>query len=268
MSDVSAQEEIIKALSNPMTIQNLPHLLFYGPPGTGKTSTILAMARDIYGVDLMKTRVLELNASDERGINVIREKVKDFARLKVSGGNSSASIPPYKLIILDEADSLTNDAQAALRRIIENYSTVTRFCLICNYVSRIIEPLASRCAKFRFKSLDFFHSLSKLKDIAEKEKVLSCNDHFLKEIIKVSEGDLRKAITFLQSIHRLAMDNDCTDELICDISGIVPSSVIERFLPSCKNFESMQSFIESIIYGGYSALQFISQVFCFFIVVI
>lgn len=111
----------------------MPHLLFYGPPGTGKTTTILALAREMYGHDHLKSRVLELNASDERGIQVVREKIKNFARIAVA---QDTKAPPYKLVILDEADAMTSDAQSALRRTMESYAKVTRFCLICNYVSR------------------------------------------------------------------------------------------------------------------------------------
>merc|ERR1719184_169645 len=158
---------------------NLPHLLFYGPPGTGKTSTILAVSRELYGPALMKSRVLELNASDERGINVIRHKVKNFARVSVGitkDHDPKYPCPPYKIIILDEADSMTRDAQSALRRTMEKEGKSTKFCLICNYVSRIIEPLTSRCAKFRFKPLSNDILVKRLNHISEQESVKVSED--------------------------------------------------------------------------------------------
>lgn len=186
-------------------------MLFYGPPGTGKTSTVLALAKQLFGPDLFKTRVLELNASDERGISIVREKVKDFARMQLSNPPVGPAgeeykkrypCPPYKIVVLDEADSMTQDAQSALRRTMETYSKITRFCLICNYVTRIIDPLASRCSKFRFKSLDAANAGKRLEDIARLENV-RLEDGVVETLLRCSEGDLRKAITFLQSAAKL-----------------------------------------------------------------
>lgn len=181
-------------------------MLFYGPPGTGKTSTILALAKELFGPEMFRTRVLELNASDERGISIVREKVKDFARMQLSNPplnyKDRYPCPPYKIIILDEADSMTQDAQSALRRTMETYSKITRFCLICNYVTRIIDPLASRCSKFRFKTLDQGNSLKRLEEIATNEGV-DLESGAVNALIRCSEGDLRKAITFFQSATKL-----------------------------------------------------------------
>ena len=186
-------------------------MLFYGPPGTGKTSTVLALAKQLYGPELIKSRVLELNASDERGISIVREKVKDFARMQLSNPPAGPAgeeyrkrypCPPYKIIVLDEADSMTQDAQSALRRTMETYSKITRFCLICNYVTRIIDPLASRCSKFRFKALDEANAGKRLEDIARLEGV-ALEDGVVDTLLRCSEGDLRRAITFLQSAARL-----------------------------------------------------------------
>lgn len=198
-------------------------MLFYGPPGTGKTSTILALAKELYGPELLKSRVLELNASDERGISIVRQKVKDFARQQLSVAptynvmvedkdspdagkmvryRDKYPCPPFKIIVLDEADSMTQDAQSALRRTMETYSRMTRFCLVCNYVTRIIDPLASRCSKFRFKSLDQGNAVKRVSDIARLEAV-KLDDGVAEELVRVADGDLRKAITFLQSAARL-----------------------------------------------------------------
>lgn len=197
-------------------------MLFYGPPGTGKTSTVLALAKELYGPELMKSRVLELNASDERGIAIVREKVKDFARIAISNPSANSAsqypCPPYKIIILDEADSMTHDAQSALRRTMETYSRITRFCLICNYVTRIIDPLASRCSKFRFKPLDEGSARGRLEMIAEKEGV-AYEDGVLDTLIRVSDGDLRKAITYLQSAARLHNPAPCIDQQRASASG-------------------------------------------------
>ncbi|KAJ3075968.1 replication factor C subunit 4 [Podochytrium sp. JEL0797] len=283
--EVSAQEETIQVLRKTMESGNLPHLLFYGPPGTGKTSTILALARDIYGVEAMKTRVLELNASDERGIDIVREKVKNFARVTVSAGTgvNGKALPPFKLIILDEADSMTVDAQSALRRTMETYSKMTRFCLICNYVSRIIEPLASRCSKFRFKPLDNESIRARLDDICQKENVVCppevttprhpppnaepkltptrISNQTITTLITVSEGDLRKAIMYLQSAVRLCQGTPIPPNVIVEIAGVVPQAVIEDLWTAwvSKDFYRIQEVVGRVGREGYSGVQVVSQ---------
>ncbi|GAB7363823.1 hypothetical protein MBLNU230_g4389t1 [Neophaeotheca triangularis] len=211
LDDVASQDHTVTVLRRTLQSNNLPHMLFYGPPGTGKTSTVLALAKQLYGPELIKSRVLELNASDERGISIVREKVKDFARMQLSNPPAGPAgveyrkkypCPPYKIIVLDEADSMTQDAQSALRRTMETYSKITRFCLVCNYVTRIIDPLASRCSKFRFKSLDEGNAGRRLGDIAKLEGV-GMEEGVIETLLRCSEGDLRKAITFLQSAARL-----------------------------------------------------------------
>ncbi|KAI8615907.1 replication factor C subunit 2 [Chytriomyces sp. MP71] len=262
MDDISAQEETVQVLRATMNSNNLPHCLFYGPAGTGKTSTILALARDIYGPEAMKSRVLELNASDERGIDIVREKVKNFARVSVSAGTGTngKSFPPFKIIILDEADSMTVDAQSALRRTMETYSKMTRFCLICNYVSRIIEPLASRCSKFRFKPLHSTSVKAKLSVIADAEGV-QCPDETLDMLVTVSEGDLRKAIMYLQSAFRLHQYEPIPATSIVEIAGVVPLPVIEDLFTAWMRREvyAVQKAVQEVTRNGYSGSQLVSQ---------
>ncbi|KAB5558884.1 hypothetical protein PHYPO_G00022380 [Pangasianodon hypophthalmus] len=261
VDEVAFQEEVVAVLKKSLEGADLPNLLFYGPPGTGKTSTILAAARELYGPELYRQRVLELNASDERGIQVIREKVKNFAQLTVAGTRPDGkSCPPFKIIILDEADSMTNAAQAALRRTMEKESRTTRFCLICNYVSRIIEPLTSRCSKFRFKPLANEVQRERLVEICEKEN-LKYSKEGIDALVKVSEGDLRKAITLLQSTARLSTEKEITESIVVEISGVVPPKVIENLLQTCYkgNFEKLEIAVKNMIDEGYAATQILSQ---------
>lgn len=259
----------------------MPHLLFYGPPGTGKTSTILALARQLFGAELMRERVLELNASDERGIDVIRNKVKRFAQVSVTsqpiaGAQSDAQqstavrVPGYKLIVLDEVDNMSSDAQNALRRIIEMYSHVTRFCLICNYISKVIDPLTSRCAKFRFQPLPLESVKLRLTHICTEEKIFDTNvamspparEQFLQSLVELCEGDLRKAITYLQSVHRL-YSGELTTEALHAIAGTVPLDVIATLLRVCRegNFERIQTLVTDVVAEGYAASTVLRQLF-------
>ncbi|XP_068135412.1 replication factor C subunit 4 [Hyperolius riggenbachi] len=261
VDEVAFQEEVVAVLKKSLQGADLPNLLFYGPPGTGKTSTILAAARELYGPELFRQRVLELNASDERGIQVVREKVKNFSQLTVGGSRSDGKpCPPFKIVILDEADSMTSAAQAALRRTMEKESKTTRFCLICNYVSRIIEPLTSRCSKFRFKPLADKIQTQRILDICQKEGVNITNEA-VSCLVDVSEGDLRKAITFLQSATRLTAGKEITEKVVTEIAGVIPKDTLSAVLAACQSgsFEKLETMVKNLINNGHAATQLVNQ---------
>jgi replication factor C subunit 2/4 len=192
------QDEIKRVLQNTVKTGELPHLLLYGPPGTGKTSIVLALGYELFGPELMNERILELNASDERGIDTVREKIITFAKESINSVDPKYPCPPYKIIILDEADAITLDAQSALRKVIETSSKITRFCFTCNYIDKIIDPIVSRCVKFRFKPINKDSMIERLKFIAYKEKISLPNECYDK-IYEISEGDARKTIMLLQN---------------------------------------------------------------------
>ena len=199
LNDVVQSQNLMDLFNNSIVNKDITHYLFYGPPGTGKTSAILAMGREIFR-EHFPLRVIEFNASDDRGINAVREKITNEAKKYVNEliSEDGIKIPPYKIIILDEADSMTDEAQDALRVIIEQYSTVTRFCFICNYISKITDAIKSRCTAIYFKKLSNECMINKLKEIAIKESMILQNDIF-NVIIDVSHGDMRKAIMLLQN---------------------------------------------------------------------
>lgn len=306
LGDVAAQDHTTKVLQRTLQASNvryptmilfvnrtkeqLPHMLFYGPPGTGKTSTILALAKSLFGPALYRSRILELNASDDRGIGIVREKIKGFARTQLTHPTgldeeylSQYPCPPFKIIILDEADSMTQDAQSALRRTMEQYSRITRFCLVCNYVTRIIEPLASRCSKFRFKPLDNTAAGDRLAEIAKLEG-LSLEDGVVEKLIYCSEGDLRRAITYLQSAARLVggragkKDGDEDEEMtdresdritvrtIEEIAGVIPGDIVDRLVQAMQprkvgsSYGPVSGVITDVVADGWSATQLINQV--------
>ncbi|XP_046913200.2 LOW QUALITY PROTEIN: replication factor C subunit 4 [Dermatophagoides farinae] len=263
LDDIVYQNEIVNSLKSIIASNacNLPNFLFYGPPGTGKTSTIIALSKQLFGVEHYKNRVLELNASDERGIQVIRDKVKSFAQRTISNNNQVAAI---KIIVLDECDSMTKDAQSALRRIMEKYSATTRFCLICNYVSKIIDPIISRCTVYRFKPLKTDLVKATLLKVGHQEG-FKVSDKTLDILIEISEGDLRKAITLIQTLSLIndgGDDDEISSDDICEIAGQVPLKRIEHFFNICRNSKSYSQLLtetKQIIHAGYSATQFLCQ---------
>lgn len=191
LDKVTSHKNIIQTLDKFICDGSLPHLLFYGPPGTGKTSTIIACAKKLY-LNNYPYMVLEFNASDERGVDIVRDKIKTFVSSKNFFGKG------YKLVILDEIDAMTYDAQKILRQVIEKYSGNARFCLICNYVSKIIHALRSRCTKFRFSPLKDVEIEKHLNIIREKENISATKDG-MNSIVKLCCGDMRKALNIMQS---------------------------------------------------------------------
>lgn len=262
LDDVVHQEDVIFTLKRSLdSPTNLPHLLFHGPPGTGKTSTILAVAKQLYGPTLWRHRVLELNASHERGIDVIRTRVKHFAQQRVVGADDDDApgypCPPYKIIILDEADSMTRDAQTALRRTLEKYTKGTRFCIICNHLSRIIEPLASRCSKFRFKPLSEQAMTKRLSQICdmEMENFQEVRQVLLPPLIRMSEGDMRKGLTLMQSACCLIKEDKKVDtSVILEVAGMIPDHVIDGLMAAVRqsnDFQALHQKAQDVIASGF-----------------
>lgn len=215
VEDIVSHDKIISVMNTLYVSRTFPHLLFVGPPGTGKTSTIMAFAKQLYGkyYDYM---VMELNASDDRGIDVVRNKIKRFVSTDTSffGTSVKERTNIFKLVILDEVDAMTNDAQAILRKIVENYTINVRFCLICNYVHNIIPALQSRCTLFKFSPIPKHDIVKKIKYVVEQEK-LEISNCALDVVIKKSGGDMRKILNILQSVS-MAYDNITKNEVnIC-----------------------------------------------------
>jgi replication factor C subunit 2/4 len=249
LDEISAQSNVIQSLRSAIKTNNIPHLIFFGPSGCGKTSTIIALAKDLFGVENYADRIIELNASDERGINIIRDKIKKYSKQSIKKLDNA---PPWKIIVLDEADTMTTDSQFALRQIMEKYSNITRFCIICNYYNKIIDPIISRCALFRFKPIDSNNIITKLKYICEKENI-NCSDKILEKIINICRGDLRKAVNLLQKSYNSYSDN-INIELLDEVSGIIPHNNFNKLMEYIfnKDDKNVDLLINEFNIKGYS----------------
>ena len=224
VGDIKGQKAIVDRLKAYAESRTFPHLLFAGPPGTGKTTAALALTKDVFG-EGYRINLLEMNASDERKLESIRTKVKQFARTAPSPGTT------FKVIFLDEADALTPDAQGALRRIMEQNAETCRFILSCNYSSKIIEPIQSRCAVFRFRPLAEDQVLEMVTSVAANEGI-NLDDEAATAIAHVSLGDLRKAITSLQVA--ASLDPHVTRELVYETTATAPPEELHSYILACK----------------------------------
>ena len=235
--------------------KSLPHLLFAGVPGTGKTTTALVVARELYGENGMSGNVLELNASDDRGIDVIRNTIKEFAKLK------SLADVPYKIIILDEADSLTKEAQQALRRTMEKYSATCRFILACNEISKLIDPIQSRCVIFKFKPLTEKNLRELIKKI-EKEEEIKVTEKAIEILIKSTKGDLRKLVNTLQAASSISKEID--EKLLDQIIDFVDPKEVEEMINyaiSSNFFKARDVMIKLKAKRGLTSLEILKEIY-------
>ncbi|KAF4569636.1 Subunit of heteropentameric Replication factor C (RF-C) [Pleurotus pulmonarius] len=258
LDDVVSHKEITGTIENFIAKNRLPHLLFYGPPGTGKTSTILAVARRIYGPQY-RNQILELNASDDRGIDVVREQIKQFAETRTLFSKG------FKLIVLDEADMMTQQAQAALRRVIEQYTKNVRFCIICNYVNKIAPAIQSRCTRFRFSPLPMKEVEKRLDTVVEAERVNLTVDG-KQALLKLSKGDMRRALNVLQACHAAYDVTNETAVYNCtgsphpsDIETIINAMLSEEFTTAYAMLSSIKTekglALQDLLAGAYEYVE-------------
>jgi replication factor C small subunit len=250
--EVKGQKDIVTRIQAMVKENNINNLLFAGPPGVGKSTLALVIAKELFGEN-WKQSFLELNASDDRGIDVVRNTIKDFARTKAISGK-------FKIIFLDECDSLTKEAQQALRRTMENFSKNTRFILSANYSSKIIEPIQSRCTTFRFKPLEK-NEVEEIVKIIEKNEKLKVNNKTINALYEISEGDARKVGNILQSC--AAISKEITPELVYQLVSAAQPKEIRNILETAikGNFlEAKEKLLNTMLKHGLSGLDIIKQI--------
>src|SRR5918911_417490 len=252
LNEVIGQKEIVKGISNLIKSPDIPHMLFSGPAGVGKTTTALCIAAELLG-DEWKKNTLELNASDERGIKMVRERVKEFAASIKLADDKEFGKP--KIIILDEADEMTPEAQTALRRIIEDSARTTRFIIICNYLSQIIEPIQSRCVVFRFIRLPKGEVIDHLQMICEKQKV-KYEEKALAQIYDMTGGDLRQSINIMQAAAGMGSVSAATVTATMGLSGRTRVNEVLRLAMSGKFNDARARLLELTQVYGMSEVDF------------
>ncbi|HME87368.1 MAG TPA: replication factor C small subunit [Candidatus Nanoarchaeia archaeon] len=252
-SEVKGQKPVVEKIQAFVKQKNMPHIMFSGPAGVGKTTLSLVIAHELFG-DSWRENILELNASDERGIDVVRNKVKDFARTKAIGD------VPFKIIYLDECDALTTEAQQALRRTMENYTQTCRFILSCNYSSKIIDPIQSRCAIFRFKPLEKEQLMVIVHNI-EKTEGLKITADAKDALIEICEGDVRRLENVMQSCAALSKDID--EELVYSLASVAKPKELKRVLELAlenKFIEARNELLNVMTNYGLAGLDIIKQI--------
>ncbi|MSR86429.1 replication factor C small subunit [Candidatus Woesearchaeota archaeon] len=251
--DIKGQKKIVERIKAFVDQKNMPHIMLAGPAGVGKSTIALVIAKELFK-ETWKQNCLELNASDERGIDVVRNTIKEFAKTKSLGD------VPFKIIFLDECDSLTKEAQQALRRTMENYVMTTRFILSCNYSSKIIDPIQSRCTIFRFKPLTEEDIEEYVKKIAQSEN-LKLEENTIKALVELSSGDVRKITNILQSC--ASIDKNITEELLYSLVSAAEPKEIKDILTLAINRQFIRArslLLDTMLKHGLSGIDILKQI--------